>query len=87
MAITPARSLLAHFAALEDPRVERTKRHPLVNIVTIAVAAVICGAETWDASAAFGAAKAAWCATFLDLANGSPSHDTCKRGCAALAPA
>jgi len=87
MATTPDRSLLAHFAALEDPRVERTKLHPLINIVTIAVAAVICGAETWDDIAAFGDAKAAWFATFLDLANGIPSHDTFNRVFANLDPA
>lgn len=87
MAPIPDRSLLAQFAALEDPRVERTKLHPLENIVTIAIAAVICGAETWDAIAAFGEAKAAWFATFLDLANGIPSHDTFNRVFAALDPA
>jgi predicted transposase YbfD/YdcC len=87
MASAPDRALVAHFTALEDPRVERTKLHPLENIVTIAICAVICGAETWDDIAAFGNVKAAWFATFLDLANGIPAHDTFNRVFAALDPA
>ncbi len=53
-------SLTEHFAALEDPRVERTKLHPLVSIVVIALCAVICGAESWDEIASFGEAKEKW---------------------------
>jgi len=79
--------LLAHFARLDDPRVERTKRHPLVNILAIAISAVICGAETWDDIEAFGEAKAAWFGEFLDLSGGIPSHDTFNRVFAALDPA
>jgi predicted transposase YbfD/YdcC len=81
------RALLSHFAALTDPRVERTKLHPLVNILTIAMTAVICGAESWDEIAAFGEARADWFGTFLDLAHGIPSHDTFNRVFAALDPA
>jgi len=76
--------LFEQFAGLEDPRVERTRLHPLVSIVTIAVCAVIGGADTWDEIAAFGQAKAAWFATFLDLPHGIPSHDTFNRVFAAL---
>src|SRR5215213_8460515 len=79
--------LTQHFGSLEDPRVERTRLHPLLSIVVIAICAVISGAETWDDIAAFGEAKAAWFATFLDLPHGIPSHDTFNRVFAALAPA
>ena len=72
-------SLSDHFATLEDPRVERTKLHPLLSIVTIALCAVICGAETWDDIEEFGKAKAKWLSSFLDLPNGIPSHDTFNR--------
>lgn len=75
-----------HFASLEDPRVERTRLHPLQCIVTIAICAVICGAETWDEIEQFGEAKAAWFATILDLPHGIPSHDTFNRVFAALDP-
>lgn len=78
--------LLEHFAAVQDPRVDRTKLHPLANILTIAISAVICGAETWDDIEAFGEAKAGWFAGFLDLTNGIPSHDTFNRVFAALDP-
>jgi predicted transposase YbfD/YdcC len=81
--LTPV-PLLEHFAAVQDPRVDRTKLHPLANILTIAISAVICGAETWDDIATFGEAKAEWFAGFLDLTNGIPSHDTFNRVFAAL---
>lgn len=68
-----------HFASLEDPRVERTKLHPLFSIVTIALCAVICGAETWDDIAEFGRTKREWLGSFLELPNGIPSHDTFNR--------
>ena len=76
-----------HFADLEDPRVDRTKRHSLVSIITIALCAVICGAESWDDIEEFGEAKHGWLVTFLDLANGIPTHDTFNRVFAALDPA
>jgi len=79
-------SLAEHFATLEDPRVERTKLHPLVSILVIAVCAVVCGAESWDEIAAFGEAKEKWLKSFLDLPHGIPSHDTFNRVFAALDP-
>ena len=79
--------LRSHFAALPDPRVERAKRHGLLDIVAVALCAVICGADTWVDVAAFGTAKAGWLRTFLALPNGIPSHDTFGRVFAALDPA
>jgi predicted transposase YbfD/YdcC len=78
--------LTDHFAALDDPRVERTKLHPLLSIVVIAICAVIAGAESWDDIEEFGAIRADWFATFLDLPHGIPSHDTFNRVFAALDP-
>jgi len=83
---SPPLALTEHFATLDDPRVERTKLHPLLSIVTIAICAVIAGAESWDDIAEFGEAKASWFATFLDLPHGIPSHDTFNRVFAALDP-
>jgi predicted transposase YbfD/YdcC len=83
---SPVLALTAHFAALTDPRVERTKLHPLLSIVAIALCAVSCGAESWDDIAEVGETKAAWLASFLDLPNGVPSHDTFNRAFAALDP-
>jgi predicted transposase YbfD/YdcC len=85
-ALSATRSLNEHFATLEDPRVERTKLHPLLSVITIAICAVICGAETWDEIEEFGKAKAEWLKSFLDLPNGNPSHDTFNRVFQALDP-
>lgn len=79
--------LTQHFAALDDPRVERTKLHRLLDIVAIALCAVIAGAESWDDIALFGQTKADWLGQFLTLPNGIPSHDTFNRVFAALDPA
>lgn len=87
METTAILALTEHFAALDDPRVERTKLHRLESILVIAICAVICGAETWDEIEAFGEAKADWLATFLALPHGIPSHDTFNRVFAALEPA
>lgn len=72
------------FAELTDPRVDRTKDHLLLDIVTIALCAVICGADSWVGIEEFGLSKQAWLKTFLALPNGIPSHDTFGRVFAAL---
>jgi len=79
-------SLVAHFQALEDPRLERTRLHSLLDIVAIAVCAVICGADSWVEVEKYGVAKQDWLTGFLRLPNGIPSHDTFGRVFAALAP-
>lgn len=68
-----------HFGELKDPRIERTRLHKLIDILVIAICAVICGADTWESVAAFGRAKQEWFEQFLELPNGIPSHDTFNR--------
>ena len=68
--------LLDYFEDLEDPRIDRCKRHSLSDIITIAICAAICGAGTWVHVAMFGRSKEGWLRTFLELPNGIPSHDT-----------
>jgi predicted transposase YbfD/YdcC len=82
----PLGGLRTHFAPLDDPRVDRTKLHQLLDIIVIAVCAVICGADSWVEIEEFGNAKLVWLRTFLDLPNGIPSHDTFGRVFAALDP-
>jgi predicted transposase YbfD/YdcC len=82
----PSASIRDHFAALIDPRRDQTKQHHLLDIVTVALCAVICGAEGWTDVEAFGQAKLPWLRTFLALPNGIPSHDTFGRVFAALDP-
>lgn len=68
-----------HFATVADLRVERTKLHPLINIITIALCGMISGADDWVAIEAYGRAKQSFLNTFLDLTHGIPSHDTFRR--------
>lgn len=82
----PDHSLRTHFASLPDPRVDRAKRHELLDVVTIAICAVICGADSWVDIELFGRSKEGWLRTFLALPNGIPSHDTFGRVFAALDP-
>src|SRR4051794_13041360 len=79
-------SVTAHFAALPDPRVERTKQHRLLDILTIALCATLCGADGFVGMATFAEAKAPWLRTFLPLPGGLPCHDTFGRVFAALDP-
>ena len=69
-------SIMDYFEALEDPRVDRCKRHQLLDIIAIAICAVICGADSWVYIELFGKSKEEWFRTFLELPNGVPSHDT-----------
>lgn len=70
--------LATSFATLPDPRVDRTKKYMLLDIVLITICAVICGADGWVDVAEFGEAKLAWFSRFLKLPNGTlrASHDT-----------
>src|SRR3954451_71024 len=79
MAPTTPVSLLHHFDHLSDPRTERCRRHELLDIVGIALCAVIAGAESWTAVEAYGHAKHDWLARHFRLPNGIPSHDTFRR--------
>jgi predicted transposase YbfD/YdcC len=72
-------SIEHHFADLKDPRIDRTKLHKLIDILVIAICAVICGADGWEDVEAFGQAKKEWLETILELPNGIPSHDTFSR--------
>ena len=80
-------TVLKHFSSLKDPRVERTRRHSLQDILVISLCGFICGVDDWVELEAFGKAKLPWFRTFLELPNGIPSHDTFSRVFAKLDPA
>jgi hypothetical protein len=71
--------LTACFDGLADPRVTRRCDHRLIDILVIAVSAVIACAESWEDIELYGRSKQAWLKTFLPLPNGIPSHDTFRR--------
>ena len=80
-------SFISIFSNLEDPRTDSEhKRHLLIDIIAIAVCAVICRCETWDEIAEFGEMKVSWFKKFLKLPNGIPSHDTFCRVFMLLSP-
>ena len=79
-------SPLSYFSLLTDPRVDRTHEHHLENILFIAIASIICGADSWNNMEEFGKFKEEWLKTFLQLPSGIPSHDTFNRVFSALNP-
>ena len=73
---SPGGFIMDYFQELADPRIDRCKRHQLLEIIAIAICAVICGADSWVHVVLFGKSKEEWFRTFLELPHGIPSHDT-----------
>ena len=69
-----------------DPRIERCRRHKLIDIIFLAVCAVISGADSYTEMKEFGRAKEGWLRQFLELPHGIPSHDTIGRVLARVKP-
>ena len=86
MAAKTSAAIQEHFAELTDPR-RREGTYPLINLVVIAVCAVICGADDFVAIAQFGRLKKKLLAKFLDLSAGIPSHDRFNAILGAIKPA
>lgn len=64
------------FDSLTDPRIDRTKWHPLINILTISICAIIAGCDDFQSISEYGKSKKKWFKQFLDLPHGIPSRDT-----------
>ena len=79
-------SIEEHFRAIEDPRVERNKKHKLLDIIVLAICGVVSGAEGWEAIEEFGYEKQQWLREYLELANGIPSHDCIARVLSRISP-
>jgi predicted transposase YbfD/YdcC len=80
-------SFITHFADLSDPRLDRTKKHSLIDILAVALCATIAGADSFEQIAKFGVKRIEWLKTFLALPNGVPSHDTFGRVLSLIDPA
>jgi predicted transposase YbfD/YdcC len=80
------KSPIKYSAKMKDPRTEWTSEHLLQDIIFIAIAAAICGGESWNDIENYGKAKELWLKKYLGLPNGIPSHDTFNRVFSALDP-
>ena len=79
MKLKPKDSIAEHFGDIKDIRIERRKKHKLIDIITISICAVVCGADGWEDIEMYGIARKKWLEKFLELPNGIPSHDTFAR--------
>ena len=82
----PTASIAQYFKSLKDPRIDRTKRHSLNDILVMSICAVVSGADGWVGVEKFCKAKEKWLRTFLELPHGIPSHDTFGRVFSMLDP-
>jgi hypothetical protein len=72
-------SFTEHFSCISDPRIERTKKHKLIDILFITMAAVICGCGEWEEIELYADKKQSWLRKYIELSNGIPSNDTINR--------
>jgi predicted transposase YbfD/YdcC len=79
-------SLQKSFDSLEDPRVDRNKKHLLLDIIILTLCAVISGAEGWESIEQFGEEKQNWLRKWIPLENGIPSHDCIARVISRILP-
>lgn len=79
-------SIIKHLSSVRDPRNVFYITHPLINILVIALVAVICSADDWTEIVEFGEANEDWLGTFLDMRHGVPSQDTFERVFARISP-
>jgi predicted transposase YbfD/YdcC len=82
----PPKSLIECFEEIEDPRIDRTREHKLIDILVIGLCTMLTVGENFTDMEDFGKAKLDWLKTFLELPNGIPSHDTFNRVFSAIDP-
>ena len=79
-------SIIDHFSRLKDPRIDRNKKHQLIDIIVLSVCAICSGANGWEGIEDFGHEKLNWLRKFIPLKNGVPSHDCINYVIARLSP-
>lgn len=72
-------SINTYFRKLKDPRIQRHRKHLLIDIITITICAAICNCDDWQQIETFARCRHDWLKKFLRLPNGVPSHDTFER--------
>ena len=72
-------TFLKHFESITDPRIERCKKHNLLDILLLAISAVLSGAQGWEDIEDFGHLKLDWLRKYRDFEAGIPKHDTIAR--------
>lgn len=77
---------MTYFSAIKDPRIERCKKHKLLDILFLTVSAVLSGAQGWEDIEEFAHAKIDWLKKFIELPSGVPTHDTIARVMGRLEP-
>jgi len=82
----PDTAITRHFGDLPDPRIDRTRKHDLIDILSITLCAFLCGADTWEDVTDFGRAKKPWLATFLRLPMRRPCAAICSTRTKACVP-
>lgn len=79
-------NFITHFSTIQDPRIDRCKKHQLIDILFLSICAVMSGAEGWEDIEDFGLAKLDWLQKYLAFSNGIPKHDTIARVLSRLNP-
>lgn len=79
-------NFINHFSVIEDPRIDRCKKHQLIDILFLSICAVLSGSEGWEDIEDFGCAKLDWLRQYLPYENGIPRHDTIARVLSRLDP-
>lgn len=79
-------ALFRRFEIIEDPRIDRHKRYPLINILVFTFVAILSDQQSWYQIFAFSKANLDWFGQFIDISSGVPSHDTFRRVFSLLNP-
>jgi len=77
---------MSHFSQIPEPRIERCRRHELMDILFLSICAVLCGAEGWEEIEDFGRARLDWLRKYFHFEHGIPKHDTIARVLSRLEP-